>query len=145
MPQFLSNREIYERVVCGIVPQAEERLWIAPGKAEGVPRIQYGIMSGHGKGDDGHLFLPEAARERVHVRGQDGADPTARRHVHRDAVLPRSAAPVRQVAARLDTALSLRGAPRPFSGTCHRTEVGLVEDLAGAASPSPPIAARSPR
>ena len=29
MPQFLSNREIYERVVCGIVPQAEERLWIA--------------------------------------------------------------------------------------------------------------------
>ena len=37
------------------------------------------------------------------------------------------------------------GAPRPFSGTCHRTEVGLVEDLAGAASPSPPNAARSPR
>lgn len=29
MPQFLSNREIYERVVCGIVPQAKERLWIA--------------------------------------------------------------------------------------------------------------------
>ena len=29
MPQFLSNREIYERVVCGIVPQVEERLWIA--------------------------------------------------------------------------------------------------------------------
>ena len=27
--QSLSNREIYERVVCGIVPQAEERLWIA--------------------------------------------------------------------------------------------------------------------
>ena len=29
MMQFLSNREIYERVVCGIVPQAKERLWIA--------------------------------------------------------------------------------------------------------------------
>lgn len=26
---FLSNCEIYERVVCGIVPQAIERLWIA--------------------------------------------------------------------------------------------------------------------
>jgi len=29
MTHFLSNREIYERVVCGIVPQAKERLWIA--------------------------------------------------------------------------------------------------------------------
>ena len=29
MTTFLSNREIYERVVCGIVPQARERLWIA--------------------------------------------------------------------------------------------------------------------
>ena len=29
MTQFLSNREIYERVVCGIVPQTRERLWIA--------------------------------------------------------------------------------------------------------------------
>ena len=29
MIQFLPNREIYERVVCGIVPQAKERLWIA--------------------------------------------------------------------------------------------------------------------
>ena len=29
MTQFLSNREIYERVVCGIVSQARERLWIA--------------------------------------------------------------------------------------------------------------------
>ena len=29
MTQFVSNREIYERVVCGIVPQARERLWIA--------------------------------------------------------------------------------------------------------------------
>ena len=29
MIQFLSNREIYERVVCGIVAQTRERLWIA--------------------------------------------------------------------------------------------------------------------
>ena len=29
MTTFLSNREIYERVICGIVPQAKERLWIA--------------------------------------------------------------------------------------------------------------------
>lgn len=29
MTTFLSNREIYERVICGIVPQAQERLWIA--------------------------------------------------------------------------------------------------------------------
>ena len=29
MTTFLSNREIYERVVCGIVPQAKEWLWIA--------------------------------------------------------------------------------------------------------------------
>ena len=29
MTTFLSNREIYERVVCGVVSQAKERLWIA--------------------------------------------------------------------------------------------------------------------
>ncbi|MDD7451729.1 MAG: hypothetical protein PUK76_11870 [Treponema sp.] len=29
MTAFLSNREIYVRLVCGIVPQARERLWIA--------------------------------------------------------------------------------------------------------------------
>ena len=29
MTQFIPNREIYVRVVCGIVPQTEERLWIA--------------------------------------------------------------------------------------------------------------------
>ena len=29
MIQFFSNREIYTSVVCGIVPQARERLWIA--------------------------------------------------------------------------------------------------------------------
>ena len=29
MTTFLSNREIYSSVVCGIVPQARERLWIA--------------------------------------------------------------------------------------------------------------------
>ncbi len=29
MIMFLSNREIYERVVCGIVPQTKDRLWIA--------------------------------------------------------------------------------------------------------------------
>ena len=29
MTTFLSNREIYERVVCGAVPQTRERLWIA--------------------------------------------------------------------------------------------------------------------
>ena len=29
MTQFVSNREIYELVICGIVPQARERLWIA--------------------------------------------------------------------------------------------------------------------
>ena len=29
MTAFLSNREIYDRVICGIVPQARERLWIA--------------------------------------------------------------------------------------------------------------------
>ena len=29
MTTFLSNREIYERVICGVVPQARERLWIA--------------------------------------------------------------------------------------------------------------------
>ena len=29
MTTFLSNRDIYTSVVCGIVPQARERLWIA--------------------------------------------------------------------------------------------------------------------
>ena len=29
MTQFVSNRDIYERVICGIVPQVRERLWIA--------------------------------------------------------------------------------------------------------------------
>ena len=29
MTIFLSDREIYERVICGVVPQAKERLWIA--------------------------------------------------------------------------------------------------------------------
>lgn len=29
MTQFISNREIYERVICEVVPQAKERLWIA--------------------------------------------------------------------------------------------------------------------
>ena len=29
MTTFLSNRSIYESVICGIVPQARERLWIA--------------------------------------------------------------------------------------------------------------------
>ena len=29
MMQFLANRDIYESVICGIVPQAKERLWIA--------------------------------------------------------------------------------------------------------------------
>ena len=29
MTAFLSNREIYERVICEVVPQARERLWIA--------------------------------------------------------------------------------------------------------------------
>lgn len=29
MTAFLSNRSIYEAVICGIVPQVKERLWIA--------------------------------------------------------------------------------------------------------------------
>ena len=29
MTKFLSNREIYESVICGIVPEVRERLWIA--------------------------------------------------------------------------------------------------------------------
>ena len=29
MTTFLSNREIYEQVICEVVPQAKERLWIA--------------------------------------------------------------------------------------------------------------------
>ena len=35
MTAFLSNREIYERVVCGIVPHAMERLWIATADIKG--------------------------------------------------------------------------------------------------------------
>ena len=29
MTTFLSNRDIYTSVVCGLVPQARERIWIA--------------------------------------------------------------------------------------------------------------------
>ena len=29
MNRFIANHEIYEKVVCGIVPQAKKRLWIA--------------------------------------------------------------------------------------------------------------------
>lgn len=29
MPLFLSNREIYEQVICEVVPQAKDLLWIA--------------------------------------------------------------------------------------------------------------------
>ena len=29
MTTFLSNRDIYESVICGTVPQVRERLWIA--------------------------------------------------------------------------------------------------------------------
>jgi hypothetical protein len=29
MTTFLSNRDIYTSVVCGVVPRARERLWIA--------------------------------------------------------------------------------------------------------------------
>ena len=29
MTTFLSNRSIYDSVICGIVPQVRERLWIA--------------------------------------------------------------------------------------------------------------------
>ena len=29
MNQFITNREIYEKVICGLVPQARKRLWIA--------------------------------------------------------------------------------------------------------------------
>lgn len=29
MTQFISNREIYDQAICGVVPQAKERLWIA--------------------------------------------------------------------------------------------------------------------
>ena len=29
MLTFLSNKEIYEKVICGLVPQTRERLWIA--------------------------------------------------------------------------------------------------------------------
>ena len=28
-PTFLPNRAIYESAICGMVPQAKERLWIA--------------------------------------------------------------------------------------------------------------------
>ena len=37
MTTFLSNREIYESVICGLAPQARERLWIATfARAKGV-------------------------------------------------------------------------------------------------------------
>lgn len=29
MTTFLSNRDIYTSVICGLVPQVKERLWIA--------------------------------------------------------------------------------------------------------------------
>ena len=29
MTSFLSNRAIYEPVICGIVPEVKEQLWIA--------------------------------------------------------------------------------------------------------------------
>lgn len=29
MTRFIFNREIYKRLIRGVVPQAEERLWIA--------------------------------------------------------------------------------------------------------------------
>ncbi|MBQ4481461.1 MAG: hypothetical protein II943_12580 [Victivallales bacterium] len=48
MNQFITNREIYSKVICGLVPQARRRLWIAtadikdmyveiPGKCEMMP------------------------------------------------------------------------------------------------------------
>ena len=48
MNQFITNREIYTKVVCGLVPQTKKRLWIAtadikdmyvavPGERERVP------------------------------------------------------------------------------------------------------------
>ena len=36
MTTFLSNRSIYESVICGIVPQAKERLWIATADIKGM-------------------------------------------------------------------------------------------------------------
>ena len=37
MTTFLSNRDIYESVICGIVPQVKNRLWIATfARAKGV-------------------------------------------------------------------------------------------------------------
>ena len=37
MTTFLSNRSIYESVICGIVPQVRELLWIATfARAAGV-------------------------------------------------------------------------------------------------------------
>ena len=37
MTSFLSNRSIYESVICGIVPQVKNRLWVATfARAKGV-------------------------------------------------------------------------------------------------------------
>ena len=51
MNQFISNREIHDKVICGIVPQVQKRLWIAtadikdmyvsmPGRADMVPFLE---------------------------------------------------------------------------------------------------------
>lgn len=47
MTIFLSNREIYERVACGIVPQAKERLWIATADIKDLYVCQH-RWAGHG-------------------------------------------------------------------------------------------------
>ena len=51
MLKYLANKEIYEEVICGLVPRAHERLWIAtadikdmyvsmPGSADMVPFLE---------------------------------------------------------------------------------------------------------
>ena len=40
MTTFLSNREIYESVICGIVPQVRDRLWIATGREGLTPLVE---------------------------------------------------------------------------------------------------------
>ena len=40
MTTFISNRDIYTSVVCGIVPQAMERIWIATAAAATSAAIQ---------------------------------------------------------------------------------------------------------
>ena len=47
MNQFLSNREIYDKVICGLVPQARKLLWIATADIKDM----YVAVSG-GRGDD---------------------------------------------------------------------------------------------